>query len=490
MAIEQPVRVRFEPAPSGSIHVGNAMTATFNWLFARKHKGTFVLRIADTDASRATEEAMRSVLEDLRWLGLLWDEGPEVGGPFEPYRQSERLDLYQAAADRLLEQGNVYKCYDTPEELEERRKAALAAGRPPGYDGRCRNLTDAERAAFEAEGRKPALRFRVEPGETVIHDHVHGEVRWDHSEISDFVIMRSDRTPTYLLTVTYDDDAMGVTHVIRGEDILASTPRQLMIARALGATRLPEYAHVPLIVGSDRAPLSKRHGHTSVAAYRDDGYLPEALINYLVLLNWSIGDGVTERFTIPELIQSFDLGGVTRNPSAFDVMKLTALNGEKIRELDPDEFVERIRPFMARAEVLHEPIPDEEIGVLRAMAPHVQTRITKLTEAPEQLRFLFYEPVPDEKASALLTPERAPLLEQVESRLSSVEPWSVEAIHDALMAWADETGLKRKDALQPVRAAITGSLVSPPLFESIEVLGRDRATQRLRNAAGLARHGD
>lgn len=263
-----------------------------------------------------------------------------------------------------------------------------------------------------------------------------------------------------------------------------------MIARALGSTRTPEYAHVPLIVGADRAPLSKRHGHTSVAAYRDDGYLPEALVNYLVLLNWSIGDGVTERFTIPELIAAFDLRGVTRNPSAFDVMKLTALNAEKIRALDPDEFVEQIRPFMVRAEVLHEPIPDQEVGILRAIAPHVQTRITKLTEAPEQLRFLFYEPVPDERAAALLTPERAPLLEEVEKILSSVEPWDISEIHDALMGWADLTGLKRKEALQPMRAAITGSLVSPPLFESIEILGRERTTQRLRNAAGLARHGN
>ena len=466
------------------------MTATFNWLYARKHNGTFVLRIADTDASRATEEAMRSVLEDLRWLGLLWDEGPDTGGPHEPYRQSERFDLYRAAADRLLEQGNVYKCYCTPQELEQRRKAAIAAGRPPGYDGRCRNLTDEERAAFEAEGRKPALRFRVEPGETVIHDHVHGEVRFDHAQIADFVVMRSDRTPTYLLTVTYDDDAMGINTIIRGEDILASTPRQLMIARALGSTTTPEYAHLPLIVGADRAPLSKRHGHTSVAAYRDEGYLPEALINYLVLLNWSVGDGVTERFTIPELIDAFDLGGVTRNPSAFDVQKLTALNGEKIRELDPEEFVSRLIPFMVRAEVLHDPVPDEEVGVLRAMAPHVQTRITKLSEAPEQLRFLFYEPEPDERAAKLLTPDRAALLEDVEKILASLDPWSVESIHDALMGWADSTGLKRKDALQPVRAAITGSLVSPPLFESIEVLGRERATQRLRNAAGGARHGN
>ncbi|MGZ4128341.1 MAG: glutamate--tRNA ligase [Actinomycetota bacterium] len=486
----RPVRVRFEPAPSGSIHVGNAMTATFNWLYARKHNGTFVLRIADTDASRATEEAMRSVLEDLTWLGLTWDEGPGVGGPHEPYRQSERFDLYRGAADRMLEQGNAYRCYCTPAELEERRKAALAGGRPPGYDGRCRDLTDAERAAFEAEGRVPAIRFRVEPGETVLRDLVHGEVRWDHAQIADFVVLRADRTPIYLLTVTYDDDAMGITHVIRGEDILASTPKQLMILRALGRADVPEYAHIPLIVGADRAPLSKRHGHTSVRAYRDEGFLPEALLNYLVLLNWSLGDGVTERFTVPELIEKFDLRGVTRNPSAFDVMKLTALNGEKIRALSPDDFVERIRPFMVRAEVLHEPIPDEEIQVLRTMAPLVQERMKRLDEAPEQLRFLFYEPTPDERAAALLTPERAALLEEVEQILIKVEPWTTEAIHDALMAWADASGMKRKEALQPVRAGITGSLVSPPLFESIEVLGRDRATQRLRNSAGFARHPD
>jgi glutamyl-tRNA synthetase len=485
---ERPVRVRFEPAPSGSIHVGNAMTATFNWLYARKHNGTFILRIADTDASRATEEAMRSVLEDLQWLGLNWDEGPEVGGPHEPYRQSERFDLYRAAADRLLEQGNAYRCYCTPQELETRRKAALAAGRPPGYDGHCRELSDFDRSRFEAEGRKPAIRFRVDPGETVVTDAVHGEVRWDHSQIADFVILRADRTPIYLLTVTYDDEAMGVTHVIRGEDILASTPKQLMILRALGADSVPEYAHIPLIVGADRAPLSKRHGHTSVRAYRDEGYLPEALINYLVLLNWSIGDGVTERFTVPELIEAFDLSGVTRNPSAFDAMKLTALNGEKIRELDPDDFIERIRSFLVRDRVLHESIPDEELAILRKIAPLLQTRIKRLDEAPNWLRFLFYEPEPDTKAAALLNHDTAPHLETVEELLLKVEPWSEEKIRDALLGWADATGQKRKDAMRPIYAAISGSLFSLPLFDSIEVLGRERATTRLRNAAGRARH--
>jgi glutamyl-tRNA synthetase len=465
------------------------MTATFNWLYARKQSGTFVLRIADTDASRATEEAMRSVLEDLLWLGLTWDEGPEVGGPHEPYRQSERFDLYRAAADRMVEQGNAYGCFCTPQELEERRKAAMAAGKPPGYDGRCRNLTPDERARFEAEGRKPAIRFKVEPGETRITDAVHGDVHWDHSQIADFVILRADRTPIYLLTVTYDDDAMGITHVIRGEDILASTPKQLMILRALGSTTIPEYAHIPLIVGADRAPLSKRHGHTSVRAYRDEGYLPEALINYLVLLNWSIGDGVTERFTIPELIEAFDLSGVTRNPSAFDVAKLTALNGEKIRELDPDDFVERIRSFLVRDGVLHEPIPDDEMGVIRKVAPLLQTRIKRLDEAPEWLRFLFYEPEPDEKAASLLTPDVASDFETVEELLLKLEPWSTEKIQESLMAWADATGRKRKEALRPMYAAISGSLFSLPLFDSIEVLGRERATARLRNAAGRARHG-
>ena len=466
------------------------MTATFNWLYVRKHNGTFVLRIADTDASRATEEAMRSVLEDLRWLGLLWDEGPEVGGPHEPYRQSERFDLYRGAADRLLEQGNAYKCYCTPQELEVRRKAALEAGRPPGYDGHCRNLTEDERGHYEAEGRKPAIRFKVEPGETVIQDAVHGEVAWEHSQIADFVILRADRTPIYLLTVTYDDDAMGITHVIRGEDILASTPKQLMILRALGSTTVPEYAHIPLIVGADRAPLSKRHGHTSVRAYREEGFLPEALVNYLVLLNWSIGDGVTERFTIPELIDAFDLKGVTRNPSAFDVMKLTALNAEKIRELDPDNFIERITPFLVRDGVLHEPISDEELGILRRMAPLLQTRIKRLDEAPGWLRFLFYEPEPDEKAATLLTPEHASDLETIEELLTKIEPWEEAKIRESLLAWADATGQKRKEAMRPIYAAISGSLFSLPLFDSIEVLGRERAVTRLRNAAGRARHGN
>jgi glutamyl-tRNA synthetase len=478
-----PVRTRFEPSPSGSLHVGNALGALFNWLWARKHDGTFVLRIADTDKARVTEEGLRSALEDLRWLGLAWDEGPEAGGPHAPYFQSERFDLYRAAAHRLLASGHAYRCYCTPEELEQRRREALAAGRTPGYDRRCRTLSAEQVAANEAEGRRSAVRLLVPEGETRIDDLVHGEVVWPHEHIDDSVLLRADGSPLYMLAAAYDDMSMGITHVIRGDDIFPSTPKQILLMRAWGA-EIPRYAHFPLLVGPGGEKLSKRHGPTSIAEYRRAGYLPEALLNYLAVLDWSVGDGVTERFTIPELIAAFDPKGITRNPSAFDVQKLTAFNAESIRALEPAGFVARIEPFMREAGI---EVAADHFDVLIRMAPLVQERIKRLDEAPSLLRFLFEEPEPDEKAAKLLDEKRAPYLEAALDILERVEPWSVEAINEALMSWADGAGVKRKDAFQPLRAAITGSVVSPPLFESIEIIGRERAAARVRTALKRAR---
>jgi glutamyl-tRNA synthetase len=339
------VRTRIEPAPSGSIHVGNARTALYNWLFARHHNGTFVLRIADTDAKRVTDENYLAVLEDMKWLGLEWDEGPEVGGPHGPYRQSERGDLYRDAASRLVGSGAAYRCYCTPEELDARRKAAQAERQTPGYDGRCRRLTDEERARFEAEGRSFALRFAVPEGRKVsFRDDVLGDITTDTAQIPDFIIQRSDGSPTYMLAVSVDDADMKISHIIRGNDLVASTPRQLLLREALGVVEVPVFAHLPLLVTETGKPLSKRWGDVSVRSYRDQGFLREAMVNYLALLGWSYDDK-TNIFSLDELIEHFSLERVGKNPAAFDVAKLEWLNLHYIKTMDPDRLVDELVPF-------------------------------------------------------------------------------------------------------------------------------------------------
>jgi glutamyl-tRNA synthetase len=471
------VRTRFAPAPSGSLHVGGARTALFAWLFARRHGGDFVLRIEDTDASRATSEHMVSLMEALRWIGLDWDEGPDVGGPYGPYRQSERFDRYREAAGRLVAAGAAYPCYCTPEELAERRKAALAAGRTPGYDRRCRTLTQAERSAFEAEGRKPVLRFAVPDGETVFGDLVRGEVRFDHVQIADFAIMRADGSPLYILAAAVDDLAMKMTHVVRGEDLVSATPRQMMLLQALGATEFPEYAHLPLLVGADRQPLSKRHGHTSLEVFRDEGYLPEAMVNYLALLGWSYGDGTTERFSVDELMKHFDMSGVSRNPAAFDIPKLTAINGDYIRDLPPGELATRLEPFLERFG-----LPADR-PLLDKVVPLIQERLQRLSDAPPQIAFFWREPeIEAASAEKFLTAEFLPALEGFLATLEALTTWETAAIKDAMFAVAEAAGLKKKVAFQPVRVAVMGSHIGPPLFESLEVLGREKSLERIRRA--------
>lgn len=473
------VRTRIEPSPSGSLHVGNAMTAAFNWLWARKHGGTFVLRVADTDAARVTAEGIRSALEDLHWLGLEWDEGPEIGGPDEPYFQSKRTDLYREAAHRLLENGHAYRCYCTPQDLEALREQQRAAKQPPGYDGRCRALSDTDRAERESAGTPSVVRFAMPEGETRVEDIVRGEMVFDHALIGDFVILRADGSPLYQLAVTVDDIRMGMTHVIRGEDIVSNTPKQIAIMRALGHEAIPAYAHIPLIVGADRTPLSKRHGDTAVLAYREQGYLPEVLVNYLAILNWSIGDGATEIFSIPDLIASFDLAGVTRSPSAFDAQKLLSMNGDAIRALPVDDFLSRVEPFLVRDGVFDGSPTEEQAATLRAIAPLVQERTRRLDEVSGQVRFLFERIEPDEKAAKALDAEAKPHLEAIRKLLATIEPFDHASIGEQALAWADESGVKRKVAFQPLRAAICGSLVSPPLFESIELLGREESVARI-----------
>ncbi len=469
------IRCRFAPAPSGSIHVGNARSALFSWLYARRHEGVFILRVEDTDVTRVTEEAYRGVVEDLRWLGLDWDEGPDVGGPHGPYRQSERLDIYREMTQRLLDGGQAYRCFCTPEELEERRKAALARGEPPGYDGRCRTRPDEEIAAFQQEGRPFAIRFHMPEREWMIDDLVKGEVRWAAGDLRDFVIVRSDGSPVFLLAVSVDDMLMEVTHVVRGEDLLASAPRNAAVIESLGGSP-PSYAHLPLVLGHDSKPLSKRHGATSIAAFREQGLLPEAMVNYLALLGWSLDDHTTF-FSRDELVKHFDLDRVSRNPAAFDREKLEWLNGHYIREMPADGFAGVVRETLADAGIAADP------QLVAQAVPLIQERMKLLAEAPALLRFLFEEVAPDKKARKMLDGQ-SEYLAEVAKRLEALGDWTPEAIEAEMRAIREERGLGAKKAFQPVRAAVTGTLISPPLFESLALLGRERTLERIRAAAG------
>jgi len=463
------VRTRIEPAPSGSIHVGNARTALFSWMYARRHGGRFVLRIADTDAKRATEENYQAVLEDMRWLGLQWDEGPDIGGPYGPYRQSERFDLYRGWAQKLVEGGFAYEDYATDEEVEKERGLARSEGRRPDH------RSVAERASREGQ---PSIRFIVPPHRTItFSDEVLGEISTDLGRTPDFVILRADGTPTYMLAVTVDDVAMEISHVVRGNDLMASTPRQLLLREAMGVKDMPVFAHLPLIVDDKGKPLSKRWGDVSVAAYREQGFLPEAMLNYLALLGWSLDDR-TNVFAIEEAIRTFDLARVNKNAAAFDVTKLEWINGHYIRAKTPEELAEDLVPFCVA-----EGIPaatDQGRTILATVAPLLTERMKRLTEAPPMIRFLFERRAPDDKAVKALEGQ-GDYLTAVIAALDPIEKWTTSEIEAALRALAEERELKLKKAFQPIRAAVTGTLVSPPLFESLEILGREETLERLRS---------
>jgi glutamyl-tRNA synthetase len=489
---DRPVRTRFAPSPSGDLHVGNIRTALYAWAYARHTGGTFVFRIEDTDRTRVTPEHINAAIESLRWLGLDWDEGPEVGGDYGPYLQSERLHLYAEWTQRFLDQGDAYRCYCTPEELEERREEQRAAGKPPGYDGRCRNLSPDEIAAFEAEARDPVVRFRMPEGSTTFTDLIRGEVTFDHAHVPDFVLVRADRSPLYTLAVAVDDVLMKITHILRGEDLLSSTPRQIAVYRAMGVADedLPAFAHQPFVMGEGNAKLSKRLASSSISYYRRAGFLPEAVCNYLALLGWSIGDD-REDFTLDEMVAAFTLERVNSNPARFDLRKLEAINGDKIRALTTDVFAGRILPFLQEAGLIaHEP-DEDELRLLAAAAPLIQERMVHLTEAVEMLGFLFVDDehftVEEEATARSLTSDSAPLLAASIEALSSLSEWTTASIEQALRAaLVDGLGIKPKHAFGPVRVAVTGRRVSPPLFESMELLGQQRSLNRLREAAARA----
>ncbi len=470
------VRTRIEPAPSGSIHVGNARTALFSWAYARHHAGKFVLRIADTDAKRVNEDNYHAVLEDFRWLGLDWDEGPEVGGPAGPYRQSERFDIYREYADKLLDGGFAYRCYLTDEEIDAERKSADSGKRPPSF-----RSTEADEKRFADEGRPFTVRVIVPSERTItFHDEVLGDISTDMGRTPDFVIMRSDGTPTYMLAVTVDDALMEITHIIRGNDLMASTPRQLLIREALGFKEPPVFAHLPMIVTEDGKPLSKRWGDVSVRSYRENGFLADAVVNYLALLGWSL-DERTNIFSRDELVSNFSLERVGKSPAAFDVDKLEWVNGHYIRTSAPEDLIDAMAEVCVEHGIPDANTPDGK-RILSEIAPHLIERMKRLTETPPMVKFLFEEVAPDEKAAATLEGQGDYLAAVAES-LQGIEPWTAAAIEAALRSLAEAKELKPKKAFQPIRAAVTGTLVSPPLFESLEILGKERTLERLRRAA-------
>ncbi len=476
------VRVRIAPSPTGFLHVGNARAALFNWLYARHTGGTFILRIDDTDVARSDPEYEDDVLAGLVWMGLDWDEGVGVGGPHGTYRQSDRLDRYAEVAGQLLAAGSAYHCFCTPAELDERRKEAQAQGRPPGYDGRCRILDPAESARRKGQGEAAVLRLGVpRPGVTIFEDVIRDEVRFDHQAIDDFVLVRSDGSPTYHLASTVDDVDYEITHVARGEDLLSSTPKHILITLAMGGT-VPTYAHLPLLFGPDGKKLSKRHGDVSLKAYREGGYLPEAMFNYMCLLGWSY-EAETTVFTRAEAIERFDLAAVSKNAAVFDPEKLEWMNGVYIRDLDPVDFIDRAIPFVE--EDLGRELSGAEREQLGALGPLVQERVKLLTEVPDMMSFVLTTSLSyDEKSwRKVMETETTPAaLDAAIDRLTVVGEWTAVVIETELRAMLDELELNARQGLQPVRVATTGSTVSPPLFETLEVLGRDMTLDRLRSA--------
>lgn len=484
------VRVRFCPSPTGTPHVGLIRTALFNWAYARHTGGTFVFRIEDTDAERDSEESYQQLLDALRWLGLDWDEGIEVGGPHEPYRQSQRGDIYQDVIRRLVEGGYAYESFTTPEETEARN---VAAGRPKvmGYDGYDRDLTDEQKAAFRAEGREPVLRLRMPDEDVTFTDLVRGDVTFKAGTVPDYVIVRANGQPLYTLVNPVDDALMEITHVLRGEDLLSSTPRQVVLYRALleigVATVMPAFGHLPYVMGEGNKKLSKRDPESNLFLHRERGFTPEGLLNYLALLGWSISAD-NDIFTVDELVAAFDVADVLPNPARFDVKKAEAINATHLRRLDGDDFRGRLVPYLHAAGLVpadsYADLAPEVKALLDAGAPLVQERMTLLGEAPGMLGFLFVADdavVVEEAARTALREEAAEVLDRSIATLEALEDFSPTSQQDALKAELVEAmGVKPKFAFAPLRVAITGRRVSPPLFESMEILGQERSLVRLR----------
>jgi glutamyl-tRNA synthetase len=482
---DRPARTRFAPSPTGYVHIGSMRTVLFNWLWARHTGGQFVLRIEDTDRSRYVEGAEEQLKASIRLMDLHWDEGPDVGGPFAPYKQSERLAIYHKYANDLLAKGYLYKCWCTSERLKQVNQEKQARQEPPGYDRHCRFLSAEERAGEEASGNPSVLRIAVPlEGETVLHDLIRGPIIFQNALQNDAVMLKSDGFPTYHFAVVVDDHEMQITHVMRGDEWIATSPLHVLLYQFFGWEQ-PAWVHLPQVLGPDGKKLSKRHGDTSITNYLEKGYLPEAIINFLALIGWGY-DETTEIMTRDELIERFDIRRIAPSSGVFNIEKLNKFNGIYIRKMTPEELAERVLPYLQRAGLISKALSAEERACVEQLVPLVQERLVVLSDAPDQLRFFFQ--APEDYEPALLTPKKLDpatardALGAAETALRDLEEWSVTALETRLRVLAEELGMKAGDLFMVLRVAATGSKVSPPLFETLHALGRDATLERINRA--------
>ena len=480
------VRVRFAPSPTGYLHVGGARTALFNWLYARRHNGTFVLRIEDTDAERSSWEMVSGIVDGLRWLGLDWDEGPDTGGPHAPYFQSQRLDKYRAAGAALVATGHAYHCYCAPEVLQQKRQAAEAAGGGWIYDRTCCALTAEERAAHEAAGTPGAVRFKVPAGRTTFGDLVHGPIEFENANIEDFVVLRSDAQPTYHLSVVVDDIDMQITHVVRGDDHISNTPKQVLLYQAFGRTP-PSFAHVPLILGPDKKRLSKRHGATSVMEYHRLGYLPEAMVNFLSLLGWSPG-GDQELFSQAELVDRFTLEGISGGNAVFNPEKLDWFNQQHLMRLETAELARRVEPRLREQGLWQEDFSGPRAAWFHALLDLFKPRVKKLDQFGHEAKPLLIDELEFDETAVkkhLAKPElRAPMTALTDA-WAAQPSFATAALEAQLRQIAEQHQMKAASLIHATRVAVTGRAASPGLFEVVELAGRSRVVDRLRRGVML-----
>jgi len=474
--MENKIRVRFAPSPTGLLHVGNARTALFNYLFCRQNQGSFILRLEDTDQQRSSREAEQAIMEDLRWLGIEWDEGPDRPGLYGPYRQSERLNIYAQYAQELLEKGLVYRCYCLPEELEAKRKNFLARGIAPRYDGRCRNLTSQEENELLKAGRAPSLRFHVSARNIEFRDLIKGQVSFAGADIGDFIILRSDGLAAYNFAAVVDDSLMQVTHVIRGEDHLANTARQILLYRALGFVP-PLFGHLPLILGPDRAPLSKRHGATAVAHFREEGYLPEALLNYLALLGWS-GEEGQEIFELGELINHFSLARVAKSPAVFNYAKLKWINRQHLKKVAGPKKVALVRPFLEKKGLK---IESTEETILAKVVEIYWEEVDTLAQLAERIAFFWVETLPPEPETwtLLQKEENLKILATWRAEIEKVEQIDQNSYRQLIGTLNQILGISGKALLLPIRAALTGKIKGPELEKIFLSLGKEKILNKI-----------
>jgi len=478
------IRVRFAPSPTGSLHIGGARTALFNWLFARRHQGAFVLRIDDTDTERSTDISYREILFAMHWLGLDWDEGPEKGGPYGPYLQSQRQEFYRQAGRQLLNEGKAYLCYCTAEELTARRRQAQAEGRPPMYDRRCRYLTQADRAHLEREGRRPVIRLAVPGGTTTVQDIIRGDVTFENDTIDDFIIFKSNGMPTYNFATVVDDHFMEISHIIRAEEHLSNTPKQILVFQALGY-ELPTFAHVPMILAPDRSKLSKRHGAISVEEYRDSGYLPEAINNYLALLGWS-PEEEEEIIPMEKIVASFSLERVSKNAAIYDTKKLTWINGHYLREGDLDRITRLALPFLQAKSLVPDRLTDKDYIHIRAVIEAVRDRVKTLAEVADAASYFFTEiTCYDEKGirKHFSKPGVAALLDEARETLAALQEFNAQTTEEAYRNIAERKGISTGQLFHPTRLAVSGRTMGPGLFKILELLGQETVLERLSRAA-------